>query len=737
MEISLYYSNKCNFKCDYCNVNQNEKININYKKLKKFLNNNLKYITFFNVLGGEPLLLEDKIFKLLFSKFGYIALTTNFSRKNKIKKLIKYNPQFIVSYNGKTNDFYKTNGEILDNIIKYKKYIKFIHYVLNHKTIDDLLEVLEFCKLYNIKLKFSFEILYKETKNNEVISEDKLDYIIEEIYKRKLDEVILNFKNIGKDVSQCKYSNFSIAWDGNLYPCSTFTGIYNRDNIELLKKYNLGKIEEVDIGKIKLKFDSLELKSWDGEDCLECKKCPHICSLFSEINNNKNKCVFYRRLHQFMEKEKTAIYPQDITLFLSEECNLRCSYCFEQNSNKLKGIMKNEIVKKAIDILLHPNNKYTGNTINFFGGEPSLNKEAIKYASEYLKSIKEKAPCMKDIFFEITTNCYDVSDELIEIYKFANSVTRLRMVVSMDGIKETHDKCRVTATGKPTYDKVLENVKRIKEAIPNLYIKKHCVLSKENFMYIREIIEQLLIDRKTLFNEVGIALATIDTTEDFTIEELDVLYSEIFKLKKELNICDQISDELFSLIYTKPLNVIKNKHKLSLCNAGEGLISVRSNGDILPCHRYLELADNRKYILTNILDCKDNCLYVEKDSLWNQYIDKNKKIEVGEFETISELTGDKCNECYFNHWCGSCIGGREVKNGNILINSKERCLRTMNMAELAAKYREIELKEENKTLIEQNNKLLDEQNKIFKKMEENQKFLLEGLIKVVEIITEK
>ena len=57
---------------------------------------------------------------------------------------------------------------------------------------------------------------------------------------------------------------------------------------------------------------------------------------------------------------------------LSDECNLRCPYCFVDHK---KNIMSREVAKKGVDFLFNGAIESGSNSIviTFFGGEPTLN----------------------------------------------------------------------------------------------------------------------------------------------------------------------------------------------------------------------------------------------------------------------------------------------------------------------------------------------------------------------------
>jgi uncharacterized protein len=63
-------------------------------------------------------------------------------------------------------------------------------------------------------------------------------------------------------------------------------------------------------------------------------------------------------------------------LILTDQCNLRCSYCFEKDKNPHN--MSDETALAAVDFLMEESGPMKRVTILFFGGEPLLRFDLIK-----------------------------------------------------------------------------------------------------------------------------------------------------------------------------------------------------------------------------------------------------------------------------------------------------------------------------------------------------------------------
>lgn len=71
---------------------------------------------------------------------------------------------------------------------------------------------------------------------------------------------------------------------------------------------------------------------------------------------------------------------KDVTLTITEACNLNCIYCYENHKSKRK--MNFEIAKRILDYELTADDGSKKVTIDFFGGEPFLHFELIQEVCE-------------------------------------------------------------------------------------------------------------------------------------------------------------------------------------------------------------------------------------------------------------------------------------------------------------------------------------------------------------------
>lgn len=148
-----------------------------------------------------------------------------------------------------------------------------------------------------------------------------------------------------------------------------------------------------------------------------------------------------------------------VTFLVTNKCNARCKYCYETPGNEK---MDREAADRAISFI---EKKYERiEKVCFFGGEPLLNFEIIKYITEYMDKKFEIG------HFEITTNTILLNDEQIQFlceHKF-------KVIVSFDGPVNIHDYLRIGCD----YNKVFNNIRKLKRSLMRESLEINCTYTQ-------------------------------------------------------------------------------------------------------------------------------------------------------------------------------------------------------------------------------------------------------------------
>jgi uncharacterized protein len=160
---------------------------------------------------------------------------------------------------------------------------------------------------------------------------------------------------------------------------------------------------------------------------------------------------------------------RQLVLTLTEDCNLRCAYCafspvYPDMRSRTRATMPLEVGRQAIDYFLSKVARQCGRNpwrvagIGFYGGEPLLAQRTL---TELVGYARDRAPC--PIVFSVTTNGTLLRDDIAD-FLVAHDV---RILVSVDGARDDHDRNRVFATGQGSFDTVMARLRRFRERHPD------------------------------------------------------------------------------------------------------------------------------------------------------------------------------------------------------------------------------------------------------------------------------
>lgn len=299
------------------------------------------------------------------------------------------------------------------------------------------------------------------------------------------------------------------------------------------------------------------------------------------------------------------------TIHLTQRCNLRCKYCYE---NKSENEISFENIQRLIDNQIKEKSKSV--FLTFYGGEPLLRKDLIYKTIDYINAQKSKTK----FYFGITTNG-TLLDEQFTKYMEQNNF--LNIAYSFDGLEKTQNLNRVTLNGKGTFDLVESNAKKLLKS--HINVVAMVVVTKNNINMLKENINYLI---KVGFKEFNLLF---DYLQDWQDEDLKVIreqYGEVAKIYynkilKEDDIDIFIFDEKIRTHIKEEYNCNKD------CNLGVKSINVGVDGNFYPC---MQFVGDEKYIIGN---CKEGIDFSARKRLIEQAGVENKI----------------CKECSINKRC--------------------------------------------------------------------------------------
>lgn len=274
---------------------------------------------------------------------------------------------------------------------------------------------------------------------------------------------------------------------------------------------------------------------------------------------------------------------------LSENCNLKCLHCYQENHKPIQlDFDKLVIIYKQFKELL--NKKKMKGHINITGGEPLCNS----YLFKLLDLIKEDSDL---ISFSILTNGTLINEKIAKKIKSYNP---LYVQVSLEGGKKTNDYIR----GKGTYKKIAEGIVNLRKE--NIFTSISFTATSLNYKEFPKVVRYARrYDVNNVWSDRFIPLGDSDKSlalnYEQTREYLEIMNKERNKLKKVKNNNTTIS------MYRALQFQMTNDFAYG-CTAGDTLLTVMENGDLVPCRRM-------PIIVGNLFDRSMYDLYTNSDIL--------------------------------------------------------------------------------------------------------------------------
>lgn len=152
--------------------------------------------------------------------------------------------------------------------------------------------------------------------------------------------------------------------------------------------------------------------------------------------------------------------PTAVTLFLTTECNLRCTYCYASAGDTPVKRMTLEVAQRGIDFVLANAVEMgqPGIEIAYHGGgEPSVNWKTLTDSFDYAR--ERAAAVGLTAHASLATNGVMPDHKIDWIIEHLDGVS-----LSFDGLPEVHDANRLTVSGQGSSAKVEHTIRRFDAA---------------------------------------------------------------------------------------------------------------------------------------------------------------------------------------------------------------------------------------------------------------------------------
>lgn len=294
-------------------------------------------------------------------------------------------------------------------------------------------------------------------------------------------------------------------------------------------------------------------------------------------NNLDNVVESYRNKKDFLFGG-TSLHIIITTL----RCDLKCKYCHASSRpvNEQGYDMDEKSAKEVVDLIFQSPSKQI--TIEFQGGEPTLNFEIIKFITSYAKE-KNKLQG-KDLLFTLVTNLSQMTKGKLD-FLIDNEIS---ICTSLDGPKELHN------FNRGGYSSVVEWVNKIndeynKRGITDKRLNALLTVTKDSLDKSKEIIDEYIkqgFDGIHLRSLNNLGCAKSFSTINYSAEEFIDFWTESMDYILEQNKSGKLFLERKTLIILKKLFDKFDPNYADLkspCGAVIGQILYNYNGDIYTC----------------------------------------------------------------------------------------------------------------------------------------------------------
>ena len=339
-------------------------------------------------------------------------------------------------------------------------------------------------------------------------------------------------------------------------------------------------------------------------------------------------------------KNRSSGVIKALCLHVSHACNLTCSYCFagQGRYHGKSALMSFEVGRRALDFLIENSGGRRNLEVDFFGGEPLLNFNVVKQLVAYARSVEKEHN--KNFRFTLTTNGVDIDDDVIE---FANREMS-NVVLSLDGRKEVHDRFRVDAAGRGSYDVIVPKFQKLVQARGGKQYYMRGTFTHHNPDFLEDIKAMLDLGFTELSMEPVVCAP--DSPSALTEEDKPVVYKQYEDLAK-LMISRRKEGRPFTFYhYMIDLQGGPCIYKrISGCGSGTEYMAVTPQGDLYPCHQFV---GEEKFRLGNVRDGVTNTAVRDEFAACNVYARK------------------ECRNCWARLYCaGGCAANAYHSTGSV------------------------------------------------------------------------
>lgn len=332
-----------------------------------------------------------------------------------------------------------------------------------------------------------------------------------------------------------------------------------------------------------------------------------------------------------------------LVLRLTNDCNLKCKYCYANGGEK-KEYMNKEIAFKAIDYVGKKNKNFT---VQLTGGEPLL---ALDLIQEIYRYGRDQGYIIK---YQMQTNGLLIDKKTAVKLK----EMKIALGLSLDGLPNVNDTLRIRHGGSGSAVDVCKSINVLKQE--GMMINLTATVTNKNINHLAELVDLA----SYLGNVYGVSFDLFrpmgrGINSNLEVTDFELLQKEILRALRR---AEEIKALGGSTIHFKDLDRIRYQLKTGYkrekyCHAVTGRsFVVKPGGEVYPCSSF---ADYPEFRLGNILE--DNFSPFGR---------------MEEFAEASKIVNAGCQNCEDKWLCGGgCIARSYAYYGKVNQVYKGECI---------------------------------------------------------------
>ncbi|GAA2975046.1 radical SAM/SPASM domain-containing protein [Actinokineospora diospyrosa] len=304
-------------------------------------------------------------------------------------------------------------------------------------------------------------------------------------------------------------------------------------------------------------------------------------------------------------------------LHVTNKCNLRCPYCYVHKSD---DSMDADVAKDSVNALVASAQRHGFRSLRlkYAGGEASMNAAVLLHLHDHALALCREAGL--GLSAVLLSNGVALNGALVSALRTRD----IRVMISLDGLGETHDAQRPTVAGKPSAALVLRTIDRLLAAgiSPHLSI----TVTSRNIDGIADVV-RMAVRRDLTFsvnffrdNDCSASFDDLQYEEQAMVDGLDRTFAVIEELLPRRSVLGSVLDRG---------QLVAPRRRA--CGVGDDYVVIDQNGGIAQCH--MEIAR----VVGDVRTDDPVSAIRSGTGVRNLLVD----------------TKSGCRDCTWRHWCSS------------------------------------------------------------------------------------